>query len=422
MTRTYTFRDGGLNTGALRALNRAGAWAGRYRIQPKRLDPDAIVKDAIKQAGSDRFGSDSYREPLEVYCESAEREAQLSTFGRIAVRGMLVRSLTTRIEVAEWHAKNPEAAEEKIVRPWIIIGLPRTGTTLLSQLLALDPMARAPLQWETRTPVPPSTLSGAAEDPRIAACQKQLDGLAKLNPAVQAMHPFGAMLAEECVPFMMNDLRTLGMETQAFVPSYGRWLQACDMTPAYVQHKLALQALQVGQPTENWVLKTPNHLWALEELRAFYPDARLIWTHRDPGPVVTSLASLNTTLQRTFSSDVPHADIGADWKSKAHHAVDQGMAFEDARKAQGEEDWCVHVAYQDVMDDAAGVMRQIYAHFGDVPSGLHERRIERWLVERHQSVHGRHGYDPADFGWSWEGLAEEFSVYRERFGIVREKR
>lgn len=418
MTRTYTFRDGGVDVKVLKGLNRAGEAVSRWGVRPKALKPDAIVRDAIKKAGSSDLGGDSYREPLEVYCEALDKEAKLSTFGQMTVRGMLVGTLSKRIELRKWHQENPKAADEQIVRPWIIIGLPRTGTTLLSQLIALDPMVRAPLQWETRAIVPPPTLSGANEDPRIAECAKQLGGLAKLNPAIQAMHPFGPMLAEECVPFLMLDLRTLGFETQAYVPSYGQWLQDCDMAPAYAQHKLALQALQTGQPTENWILKTPNHLWAPETLLEFYPDARLIWTHRDPGPVVTSVSSLNTTLQRTFSEAVPHQAIGEDWKGKLKYAVDRGMAFDDL---QASPDWCVHVAYADLMNDALGVMNRIYSHFGDTPSRLHERRIERWLVERHQGVHGRHGYDPADFGWTYDGLADEFADYRERFSIVREK-
>jgi Sulfotransferase family len=418
MTQIFTFRDGGLNSRPLRGLNILGAGLQRVGIELTSLDPDAVVAAAIERAGSSDLGSDSYREALEQYCASLDEEARLSTFGRMVVREMIVSSLATRIELRSWTKAHPTAADEKIVRPWIIIGLPRTGTSLLSQLLALDPMARAPLQWESRSPVPPATLASAAEDPRIAECAKGLDQLVKLNPAIQAMHPFGAMLAEECVPFFMLDLRTLGLETQGRVPSYGAWLQTCDMTSAYAQHRMALQALQVGQPTENWVLKTPNHLWALETLLEFYPDARLIWTHRDPGPVVTSVASLNTTMQRGFSDHVDHVAVGRDWKQKVKHAVDLGMAHDD----RAESDWCVHVGYAEMMRDPLAAIRRIYSHFGDEPSSLHERRVEAWLDDRHQSVHGRHAYDPADFGWSYDTLAEEFSDYRSRFEIEPEKR
>src|SRR5260370_4416811 len=116
------------------------------------------------------------------------------------------------------------------------------------------------------------------------------------------MHPFGATLAEECVTVFMYDLRTLALEAQAHVPRYARWLEQADMAPAYAQHRLALQTLQSRQPTERWILKTPYHLWHLEAMRNAYRDARVIWTHRDPGPVVTSLASLANAAQRPLTS------------------------------------------------------------------------------------------------------------------------
>jgi len=409
--RVFTHRDGELRSPLLRGLNTIGRALARGGIWRVSLDPDDLVAAAIDRADSDDLGSDSHREPLERYVESIEAEARLSPFGRFALRGMLIESLVSRIRLQAWTRAHPESAREQIVRPWIILGLPRTGTSLLSILLGLDPGVRPLLQWEGRAPAPPASLATADDDPRIADCEKRIAGLARLNPALQAMHPFGARLAEECVPLLMLDLRTLGLETQAFVPGYGRWLEDCDMTPAYEQHRKALRALQVGQPTERWVLKTPNHLWCLETVLAFYPDARLVWTHRDPGPVVTSLASLNTTLQRTFSDDCDPRAVGAEWKHKARIAVERGMAFDD----RAQPGWCVHVAYDDLMRSPVETIRRIYEHFGDVPCSLHERRIEAWLRDRPQQAHGRHVYDPADFGWTPAQLAEEFGDYRERF-------
>ena len=131
---------------------------------------------------------------------------------------MLARALANRIALQRWSVEHPEVREERIERPWIIVGLPRTGTSLLSMLLGLDPVARPLLQWEAAHPIPPTTLEEAAEDPRIAQTAKDLDGLMKLNPPLKAMHPFGATLAEECVSLFMYDVRTLALETQAHVP------------------------------------------------------------------------------------------------------------------------------------------------------------------------------------------------------------
>jgi hypothetical protein len=416
MTRAYGYRDAELRSLSLRSMNRAGDWLAGAGIRIPSLDPDSIVRAAGKRAGTSDLGGDSYREPLEIYLRAAEEEADLTTFGRLALRGMLVGSLANRAALHQWARDHSEVREESIERPWIIAGLPRTGTTLLANLLSLDPMARSPLHWEAASPAPPATLADAYTDPRIAENEKQNRQLLALNPALAAMHDFGAMLAQECVGFFMYDVRTLGVETQALVPSYGRWLETCDMTPAYAWHRLALQTLQAAQPTERWVLKTPNHLWCLDTLLATYPDARIIWTHRDPGPVVSSLASLVNTLQRLFTRREDPRPTAEEWKRKALHAVQSGMAFDE----KADDGWCHHVAYTDLMADPVAVVRRIHAHWGEEVSPLHARRMEAWMRERPQAAFGRHVYDPADFGWSYEQLAEEFGAYRERFGVAKD--
>ena len=420
MSRTYTYRDGKLTSPVLRLVNAVGGAVEDIGLKPS-LHPEAIVAAAKKEAGSSDFGGHSFREPLERYVDAIEFEANLSTFGRFALRKMLVSSLVTRLRLHAWTKVHPEAQREEVRRPWVILGLPRTGTSLLSMLLALDPMARPLLQWEGRTVVPPPTLPKANEDPRIAIFAEQTRRLHKLNPAFQAMHPMGAMLAEECIPLMMLDLRCLGMETQGLVPSYGQWLQDCDMTPAYIQHKKALQALQTGIPTENWVLKTPNHLWCIDTLLSFYPDARLIWAHRDPGPVTTSVASLNSTLQGVFTKNTDPLAVGEDWIGKLRLGVARGMDYDDRARDRGDADWCVHIQYSDLMRDPVAAVRKIYSHFGEEPSSLHTRRIGSWMSEKTQDEFGRHAYVPEDFGWSYDGLAEIWKDYVERFDIEREK-
>ena len=265
------------------------------------------------------------------------------------------------------------------------------------------------LHWESANPVPPPDLATHAEDPRIAAAAKQVAQLQALNPAIRAMHPMGATLATECVGFLFLDLRSLLIETQAHIPSYGRWLEKTDMRGAYAMHRLALQVLQSRIPTPAWSLKTPQHLWCLDTLLEFYPDARIVWTHRDPAKVVPSVASLNTSLQRLNVRANDPVAIGSDWNDKLHLAVTRGIEF-DGR--QNGADWCHHLQYADLMADPIAAVRALYAHFGAEVSPLHARRMEVWMRDRHQEVHGRHVYDPADFGLTTEGLAERYSEYR----------
>jgi hypothetical protein len=409
----YTWRDSELRSRPLVALNAAGARLARWGLELPSLAPASVEASAAKAAGSDDLGSDSFREPLGVFLDACGTEAELTTFGRILITKMLSGALANRIALQRWAEQHPEVREERIVSPWIIVGLPRTGTSVLSQLLGLDPMARPLLQWEAAHPIPPPTLEGADEDPRIPQTAKEINGLMKLNPPLKAMHPFGATLAQECVALFMYDVRTLALETQAHVPSYARWLEQADMAPAYAQHRLALQTLQSTQPTERWILKTPNHLWHLEALLAAYPDARIIWTHRDPGPVVTSLASLANAGQRPLTSRSDPRPTAEEWKRKCAFALGSALAFDE----KSDDGWCRHLHYDELMAHPLGTIRALYAASGLNVSDLHARRMQAFLDHRPKDVFGRHRYDPADFGWTYAGLAEEFKEYTDRYHI-----
>jgi hypothetical protein len=413
---SYTWRDSELRSPPLRALNQVGASLARLGLTLPSLEPSSVVAAAVKAAGSGDLGSDSYREPLEVFLEACARQADLTTFGRLLIAKMTASALANRIALHRWSLDHPEVHAERIDSPWVIVGLPRTGTSLLSMLLGLDPMARPLLQWEAAHPIPPPTLEESAEDPRIAQTAKELAGLMKLNPPLKAMHPFGSTLAQECVSLFLYDLRTLALEIQAHVPSYGRWLEGADMAPAYAQHRLALQTLQSRQPTDRWILKTPNHLWHLEALLATYPDARIIWTHRDPGPVVTSLASLANAGQRPLTSRTDPRPTAEEWKRKCAYALRSAVVFDET----SDPGWCRHVHYESLVGDPVDTVGALYRHFGSEVSDLHARRMRGFLQHRPKDVFGRHRYDPADFGWTYAGLAEEFSEYTRRYHVGTE--
>jgi hypothetical protein len=415
-TKEYTWRDAELRSKPLLAVNAVGSKLRRIGVDKPSLDPDAIVAAAVKQAGCSDFGSDSYREPLEVYLRACEQEAELTTFGRIMISKMVAGALANRLRIQDWATRHPAVRSEQIPSPWVIAGLPRTGTTILSNLLALDPMTRTLRMWESARPIPPASLESADEDPRIRQAAKELAGMTKLNPAMGAIYPFGATLAQECLTLFMYDMRSLSLEITAHVPSYARWLEQADMAPAYAQHKLTLQTLQSTQPTERWVLKTPMHLWHLDALYTAYPDARVIWTHRDPGPVITSLASLANAGQRPQTSRQDPKPAAEEWKRKAHYALTSATAWDD----KAEPGWASHLHYAELMEDPVATVSKLYESFGEKVTGLHARRMLAFLKERPQGARGRHRYDPKDFGWTYEGLAAEFNDYTERYGVQSE--
>jgi hypothetical protein len=409
----YTWRDSELRSPPLRAINAIGAGLNRLGLDRPALSCESVIEAAVKAAGCDDFGSDSYHEPLDVFVTACRSEAELTTFGRFLVARMLQRALANRLALQQWATEHPQVRAEAITGPWVIVGLPRTGTSILSMLLGLDPRSRPLLQWEAAHPVPPTTVAEASADPRIGRTDKDLAGLLRLNPPLRAMHPFGATLAEECVTLFMYDLRTLALETQAHVPSYARWLEQADMTPAYEQHRLALQTLQSRRPTERWILKTPNHLWHLDALLAAYPDARIIWTHRDPGPVVTSLASLANAGQLPQTRRRDPLPTATEWRRKCEFALRSAMAYDDKAPSG----WCRHLYYDGLLADPVAAVRELYLSFGDEVSDEHAERMTALLADRPQDAFGRHRYDPADFGWTYAEISEQFSYYTGRYDV-----
>jgi hypothetical protein len=416
-TRTFTWRDAGLHSAPLRALNLATAPLEAMGVKWPSLAPEDLLAAAAKETGLDDFGDDTLREPLEALHQSGDQEANLTGFGRMVFRQLIVGALSERLKILDWAKCHPEVRDEKIEKPWIILGLPRTGTTLLSILLGLDPVSRPLVQWEASHPTPPPDLATHLEDPRISKVAKQFEQLENLNPPIRAMHPFGSTLATECVTLFAFDLRALSFETQGLLTTYGDWLEHTDMASTYAIHKLSLQVLQSRLPTQSWVLKTPHHLWCVDAMRDAYPDARLIWTHRDPAKVVPSVASLNTAMHKANCSKVDPVEVGSAWDNKLHLAVSRGMEFDDKQAGAS---WCSHLLYSDLMADPIAAVARIYADYDAELHPLHVRRMEIWMNDRSQSVFGRHGYDAADFGLNLDGIRSRYAEYIDRYKIPAE--
>ena len=293
----------------------------------------------------------------------------------------------------------------------MIVGLPRTGTSILDHLLGLDPQARPLLQWEAAHPIPPTTQAEAATDPRIAKTAKELEQLMKLNPPLRAMHPFGATLAEECVTLFMYDLRTLALETQAHVPSYARWLEQADMAPPTPSTGWRCRRCSPPGPPQRWILKTPNHLWHLDALLAAYPDARIIWTHRDPGPVVTSLASLANAAQLPLTSRRDPRPAAAEWRRKCRFALGSAMRYDDKAAARLVPARRTTTTSSPIRSQT---VRELYRSFGDEVSDEHASAMSAISSkDRPKDAFGRHRYDPADFGWTYADINDGVQRLRQ---------
>jgi hypothetical protein len=383
------------------------------------LDAENLVALARETTGLNDLGEDTWQEGLERLIASFHADARLTDLGKMIAAGEIVMYLSNRLAVVEHHRQHPENARAAITRPIVVIGQPRTGTTILYDLLAQDPANRAPLSWEVDRPLPPPETATYEADPRIDEVQSQMDMVEQLMPGFKAMHPLGARLAQECVRITGQDFRSLIFSTQYRVPSYTRWLiNEADMAPAYRWHRSYLQLLQSKHQRDRWVLKTPAHQWCLSAVVNEYPDALLIQTHRDPLRVIASLSSLMTTLRKLASDDVVLQDIAAEWVDYIVTALDRSV---DAREdGTVPKDQVVDVHFRDFMADPFGTIRGIYGAFGLELSDQAEQQMRAFLAENPQEKHGGHHYTFADTELDEGEVRARAKHYQDYFEVPSE--
>jgi hypothetical protein len=376
------------------------------------LDVEGLEAAAVAAAGDDDFGAPSYRDGLAVLVGSLNEEAQLSELGVAALDAQLTGILTNRLKVIAWRRDHPEVAAERIAEPLVVIGLPRTGTTLLSALLGCDPHRRPLVRWETAECIPPPETATFHTDPRIEATWAGMQMLDAINPGFKAIHYDPADGPTECVTLLAQHFTSTLFETLANMPTYGAWLLAVDETDAYAHHRDVLQVLQSRAPGR-WSLKSPHHGLAVREMRAQYPDAHVVVTHRDPATVIASVCSLIQSLSSTFS-DADHTKyIAAHWPEVAEVIVTRIAEFRDAHGDDG----FLDVQYPDLMADPIGVVRAIYEWEGSDYTPEAEAAMLAYMADNQQGKFGRHEYSLEPFGLDAGELAERFKPYVERFGV-----
>jgi len=402
---------------ALRGLIRGG---GRILEGPARrvlrLDKRTLMSAAERRARYSDFGAPAVDEPLGRLLESLASEARLNLMGRVAAREDLTRMLVNRLMLERDRRLHPDIEREEIRRPLIIAGLPRSGSTLLYNLLAQDPANRVPLNWETMYPSPPPERRTHATDPRGEIADRQIRWFGRLQPEFRKIHPVAGRMPEECVVILSHAFFSFQFSSMYYVPSYQSWLERQDLRPAYEFHRRFLQHLQWRCGAERWVLKAPPHLPALDALFAVYPDARLILTHRDPLEVVASVASLHAVLRSAFSDAVEPTFVGPEVSAMLAGDIDRGMqALDRGCVPPGQ---LLNIWYTDLVRDPLATVRRIYAHF-DLPlSAETEARMCRSPLEHAQEGNGRHEYSLRQFGLDTDTERRRYRAYCERFDLA----
>ena len=378
------------------------------------MDSAALIEQASADTGLDRWGGDSFRTGLEQLVQALTTEADLSPLGEVAVAEQILGNLRNRLRVTAWVEEHPELLEERVERPIIVLGLPRTGTTLLHELFHRDPANRSLMRWEALDCVPPPDAAHFSDDPRVDTARVAAEMMDALNPEFQAIHYEAPDGPTECVAVLSQDFRSLLWSVVTNVPSYTRWLLDADATPAYDYHHRVLQLLQSRAPGR-WALKTPHHALFLDAVTDHYPDARLVMTHRDPVTVVASLCSLAATLSGTFS-DVDHRDDQVrTWTAVGETLVERVMDFRD----RGGEDRFVDVAYGDLVADPIDTVVRILGHYGETLSPTAATSMRAYLAADPHPRLGRHRYSPEATGIDPDDIGRRFARYSDRFAVRR---
>jgi hypothetical protein len=403
---------------AFRVVNRAGGRLRALGLPVGRLDASAILAAARRRTGLEDLGDGPVHEGYPRLVESLEREADLTPMGRLIARRELDRVLENRLRLVDAWRRHPEIEAEPVRAPIVIVGLPRTGTSILHELLAQDPASRVPRTWEVMWPWPPPEAAHRDDDPRIARAARHFRGIDRALPDMKKMHAMGARLPQECVVLMAHDCATIMHHTTHDVPSYQRWLEGLDFRPVYASHKRQLQYLQWRDPGERWVLKSPGHLWALAALLAVYPDARIVQTHRDPLRVAASLVSLVTYLRGLASASPDPRRVAADWAPRLAAGLEHTIDVRDRGLLPPAR--VFDVPFSDLVGNELATIERLYAHFGLTLGGAAADAMRAYLARNPKGKHGAHRYDLAAAGLDVAEERRRFRRYRERFDLVDE--
>jgi hypothetical protein len=387
-----------------------------------RIDADDMIRSAELTTGLSDWGNDEWRAPFHALVDSLNNDSALHEAGSQRTRLKLNDLLCGRLQLFDDRKHYPAISAEEITQPIVVVGFPRAGSTFFYNLAAQDPEHLSPKMWEIMFPSPPpeEQVRGGSPDPRIAKCQDRLEQLGLLGQDIRQMHTFGAERAEECLFMWEYTFLSINFLTYWSVGSY---LQKCmanvDQTKVYRQQKMFLQQLQFRKRTKQWLLKSPAHDLFLEELTSVFPDARFVWTHRDPARVVASLFKLYPVLHRPFS-DADGALSGHDvLQSMADHAR-MGMEF---RSRPGNEARFYDAHYVAVQLDPLGAMRDMYAKFGIELSREREQILAQWLEgdqKKHKAT-GTHNYSLEEAGLDYGDIDRAFGEYIARYNIALER-
>ena len=400
----------------IRALNQAGAALNALGLKLPRIREAGLLEAASRKTGLSDFGDDLFREGLgRLVTALEEDDADLSTLGRLMATDSIVHDLMGRLEMVDCRKRNPEIDQEEVKPPLFISGLPRTGTTVLYNLLAQDLKHRVPLGWEVIYPCPPPETETYLSDPRIEKARARYAQVDKLAPNLRAIHPIGSQLPEECSTITAREFQSRNYDYVFDVPSYYHWYVNRSQVDVYEAHRRYLQHLQFRAKGERWLLKAPQHLPFIADLFRVYPNAEVIFTHRAPTAVMPSMSSLIYQMRFLTQRSANPARVGREQLDRWGWALDRCLAARDEMPDKARQ--IVDLRFNDFMQDPLAAVEGIYERFGWPIDDDVRGRMKTFLENNPRDKHGAHRYTLDMFDLSLHDVNERMASYAERFDL-----
>jgi hypothetical protein len=381
---------------------------------------DDVFKLAAQRTGCNEIESDSWREGLAIIVDEVNTSSAFTPFGRERILNDATDALGRRLQVHNYIQAHPEVLDVPVERPLIVLGMPRTGTTVISYLLDQDPARRSLLHWQCVHPIPPATTETLRTDPRCLALLEEQSKIVEMvkQAKVPLPHWEDADGPTEDMFIHNQDFKGLSWDSFLSTSRYAEWLfDETDMTTTYDYQKRYLQVLQSTAPGA-WSLKMPSHSVHIEALLKVFPDARLVWAHRDPYKATGSLCNLwklpKVMTHQPEAVDLEAMGRAAMWQMSYH--VDRPLR---ARDRVGDERF-FHMYYHEMMRDPMDVMRRIYEWADEPLTADAEARMRKWLAEHPQDLFALNAYSLDQYGLSVEQLEPVFAEYLDTFDIELE--
>ena len=372
------------------------------------------MAEAAARVGHDDWGDRGFTAPLTLLLEASRSTGRLTPQGSRVLRSVVLRHLRNRLHIQGYLTRRPDVVEQPLGRPVVITGLPRTGTSLLHNLLAQDPRHRYLRLWEALHPLPPGEGDEPDEATLVRQAQRWLERFYALAPGFEAIHPLTPRGPEECDALLQNAFASQHFDDMFDAAAYSRWFQHADLQREYEYYALQLRIVGGREPGREWLLKSPGHCGHLGALLRALPGATVVHCHRDPTQAVASYASLIATVRAPNCEGLDPATVGEQALQRCATALGRAL---DVRERVGEEH-VVDVSYPALVSDPVRTVAGVYEQLGGTLHAEVAGAMGRWVADNPADRRGRHRYDPARFALPAERVAAAFADYRARFASL----